>query len=525
MMRWMIGLLFFFTVSLAAQQPNVESRTVTISWEAVLNANYYEILFINDEGKEFNYKTPSAEWSGTLPYGKYNLKIRSYDSRDVPGKWGTDEVVYIKYKAISLNLPKNKSRIKSSNAQKYMVNFSWSQAGPAATYKLKIKAKNSDFQKEIEVQNTQSEQELPVANIYTWSVQPYYKDIAGEVSEESVFALLGPKLENPKFKKPENEFTDVIEWTQSDYTKQNLLKIEQKTQNGWKTVGVKKIKESKVDLSSFEGGEFKLSLMSKAPLRKSSDVVSMEHFLNPKRRDPAFVKQQILKDSIAKPTDYYFIASYLVTQINYKNFDLENNRQSQFDALGGTGRLGMGWKDQDSPWGVSGVFDLSGFNLGEKNFSFPSLEVHTTYMTKPLEIDQLNFSAGLYTRELPVLNAQDSTVYDVQTISQLGAHAGFNYWYPLTKDYGLKVHSHAYYGLPSGKAPNGESVESELSYQYGLLASYRMSKNWMGLIGYTYRLDKMKYKANQNNTSDPSLTSNTVEYGGHYLNLQLEINF
>lgn len=524
MIKYLLGLVLLVTLPVLAQE-KVESRTVTISWEAVLNANYYEILFINDEGKEFNYKTPSAQWSGTLPYGKYNLKIRSYDTRDVPGKWGTDEVVYIKYREVSLNQPKHKTKIKSSDPKKTKVQFKWSKAGPAAVYKFKISSKYSNFEKQLELQTTSTELELPAADLYTWTVQPFYKDIAGQISQESVFAVTGPQLDKPVFKKPENEFTDVIEWTQSEFTNRNYLKIEQKTATGWKTVDVKKTKDQKIDLSQYEGGDFKISLMSRAPLRKSSEIASLEHYLNPKRRDPAFVKQQILKDSISKPTDYYFIASYLVTQINYQNFDLENNRQSQFDALGGTGRLGAGWKDQDSPWGISGILDLSGFNLGEKNFSFPSIELHTTYMIKPFEVDQLNFSAGLYSRELPVLNAQDATVYDVETVSQLGLHAGVNYWYPLTKDYGLKVHTQGYFGLPSGKAPNGEALESEISYQYGLLASYRMSKNWMGLIGYTYRLDKMKYRATENNTSNPSLTSNTVEYGGHYLNLQLEINF
>lgn len=524
MSKFIIFFLFIFSLYARAQTTG-ESRTVTLSWEPVQNANYYEILFINEDAKEFRYKTPSAEWKGTLSYGKYNLKIRSYDSRDVPGKWGTDEVVYIKYKAVGLNLPRHKSKIKSSQDELQKINFSWSEAGPSAKYKLIISSKDNNFNKELELNSTSTEVELPVADIYSWTVQAFYKDIAGIVSSKSIFAIYGPQLNQPSFKTPENQFSEELEWTQSKYTKKNIIKIEQKVNNSWKTLQVKSLTDNKIDLSSIEGGDIKLSLISKAPLRKSSNTVSINHYLSPKRRDPAFVKREVLKDSILKPTSYYFIASYLVTQINYKNLDLENNRQSQFDALGGTGRVGAGWKDKDSSWGVFGILDMSGFNLGDKNFSFPSLEVHTTYMLRPFELDQLTFSTGVYNRELPMLNSQNTTVYDVESVSQLGVHAGTSYWYPITAYYGLKLHTQVYYGLPSGEAPNGETMESELSYQYGLLASYRFSKNWMAFFGYTYRLDKMKYKALENNTSATNLTSNTIEYGGHYLNLQLEINF
>lgn len=526
MIRWLLCTLLIITSPLFAQEITpAESRTVTISWEEVLNANYYEILFTNENNKEFNYKTSSAEWSGELEYGKYNLKIRSYDSRDVPGKWSTNETVFIKYKSVKLELPTNKKKINSKNEDLQKVKLKWSTAGPSAIYKLKVKSKYSKADKELEIKSTETELELPVADIYTWTVQPYYNDIAGQLSEESSFAITGPKLSKPIFKTPESQFTDTIEWKQSKFTKLNYVKIEHKRKSGWKTVSVKKISDNKISLDKFNGGNFRLSLMSKSPLRKSSDVVKLEHYLNPKRRDPAFVKKEILKDSISKPTDYYFIASYLVTQINYANFILEDNNASSFDALGGTGRLGFGWKDKDSPWGVFGILDLSGFNLGQDNYSFPSIELHTTYMIKPLEVDQLNFSAGIYNRQLPLLNSNTDGSYSVDSISQFGIHTGMDYWYPLTSDIGVKVHSQIYYGLPSGEVPNRGTLEAELSYQYGLLGSYRLSKNWMGFVGYTYRLDKIKYKANENNTANTSLTSSTVEYGGHYLNLQLEVNF
>jgi hypothetical protein len=102
------------------------------------------------------------------------------------------------------------------------------------------------------------------------------------------------------------------------------------------------------------------------------------------------------------------------------------------------------------------------------------------------------------------------------------------YWLPLNDRFGLQANARGYYTL-TGSTSSGEKALSSLSYQYGLLGSYRLNKCWMGYAGYAFRHDEAIVNS-VSKTSDPSSYANagdkdTISIDGHYLNLILEFSF
>ena len=111
-------------------------------------------------------------------------------------------------------------------------------------------------------------------------------------------------------------------------------------------------------------------------------------------------------------------------------------------------------------------------------------------------------------------------------IREIGPHAGFTYWIPLNDRYGLQTNARVYYSV-LGSSETGEKLEGSMSYQFGLMGTYRISKSWMGYAGYAYRKDEALFKAEpgQNGSFARDGDTNSVDIQGHYLNILLEFSF
>jgi hypothetical protein len=242
--------------------------------------------------------------------------------------------------------------------------------------------------------------------------------------------------------------------------------------------------------------------------------------------DQASFDRAILRDSITRNTNFYAIASYLITDINYKGANYDNNASGSFSALGGTGRLGLGYQAPDSDWGGFGIADLSGFIIKGQNFKFASVEGH---LTRRLEFGQsglLLFGTGLFFKELPIVLGTGMGDYvGTGKVSEIGPHAGIVYWVPVSDHYGVQLNARVYYGL-MGSSSTGGKTQGSLSYQLGALGSYRINADWMGYAGYAYRLDQANFSTKPGSQSYATGGQiNTISISGHYLNLILEYGF
>jgi hypothetical protein len=241
-------------------------------------------------------------------------------------------------------------------------------------------------------------------------------------------------------------------------------------------------------------------------------------------RDPAALETAILRDSMVKPTNFYAIASYLYTSINYSAVSREENNRSTFSASGGTGRIGFGYQEPEANWGGFAIVDLSGFTIGGQTFTSSSVEVHAT---RKLEFGQgglLLFGTGLFSKELPGVKGNQLDGFGgLGKLRTFGPHAGFTYWQPLSQRFGAQVNARVYQ-TAFGSSYNGGTVQFSTSYQYGLLGTYRLSPAWMGYAGYAYRADSALFKATKSSYASEGKTD-SIALQGHYLNLLLEFSF
>jgi len=511
-------------------------RNVEIEWEVVDAATLYEVQVTRREDKKkkpMRFKVKTPKWSATIKPGLYDMQIRSYDDRGVPGDWSPASELLVKLPAVIAQNPNAGQVIQAKDESAQKLTFKWLPVPGARKYKIKANAVNGLWSSEKEVEGTTWPVNAPVGQVIHWQVTALdEKNDDGESWESpQIFELRGPPLRKPSIEAPISAYLREIKWAAPSHAKHysyDLKYFNAKTKK-WEAV------ESKPEHSnnilpldtSRPTGKYRLQVQAHGEHRAPSALVKLDFDMMGNFRDPASLDNAILRESITKPTHFYTIASYLITQVQYEAHDYDQKARSTFDALGGTGRLGGGYQDPESKWGGFGIVDLSGFTIEGQNFQFASVEAH---LTRKLEFGQgglLLFASGLFSKELPVvLGSKEDGFRGVGKVRSLGPHAGFTYWMPLSSRFGMQLNARAYYTL-LGSAPNGGALQQALSYQYGLLGSYRLNKAWMGYAGYANRTDNAAYESNP---SDPMSFArpgqvNDVLLQGHYLNLILEYSF
>jgi hypothetical protein len=188
---------------------------------------------------------------------------------------------------------------------------------------------------------------------------------------------------------------------------------------------------------------------------------------------------------------------------------------------GGTGRLGFGYLAEESPYGFLGILDYSGFVISQKAYQYPSAEAHGVIRWVSGDLGEIRLSAGAYYKELPEIMGQSIADFKVSQIKAMGLHAGGEYWYSLTSKLGIQMNGRVYYPL-AGSGPNGKSIVTSPSLQYGFLGSLKLNKQATGLLGYAYRLDNIKYKVSSDSAISQGHTTKESSVQGHYFNLYLE---
>ena len=122
------------------------------------------------------------------------------------------------------------------------------------------------------------------------------------------------------------------------------------------------------------------------------------------------------------------------------------------------------------------------------------------------------------------------TADKVQNVTSAGPHAGFQLWHPFTYKFGLQLNGQVLSSMFKIDTPNGQEIVPTISYQAGLLGSYKIKDTMTGFAGYAYRVDQVAYKAKpydggtEQNFAQPG-DINEAKYTGHYVNLYLEWGF
>lgn len=531
--------LFILTVLLVgffnpAEAQDRVRRNVEVEWESNDNASGYEIQVTRKDDvskKPLVFKTKTPQWSATIKPGLYKMQVRALDDRGVPGSWSDPAELLVKLPAVFPIKPESKKILSAKEEVKEEVSFQWAEVPGASKYIFKAVSIDGAWSHEKELTETSLSTEVPVASAVQWEVVAF--DAKGEEGDKwktpEAFELHGPELASPAIQKPISEFIREINWSVSPYAtsyRYDLQYYNRKIKK-WELI------ESKTDLterviaidSSRPTGTYRLEVQAQTDKRAASQRAKLDFKMRGGFRTPASLDNAILRDSITKPTNYYFIASYFTTQVQYQFSNYDKNSNVSFDALGAVGRVGLGYQNPRSSWGTFGIADVSAFIIGGETFNFTSFELHATRSLRVSGAGKFLLGTGLYMRELPMVEGTNTTGFNgAGKVSSIGPHIGFTYWVPMTDSYGVQLNGRGYYSL-KGSTPAGDLAPS-LSYQMGILGSYRLTSAWMGFLGYAYRMDSVNYETMNSSLSfaQPG-QENELTFKGHFLNLLFEYSF
>jgi hypothetical protein len=509
-------------------------RNLELQWEQVEGATLYEIELQRkdqDKSKPMRIKTKEPQWTAGIKAGNYTMRMRSYDRRGVPGEWSPLADLKVRLPFVEPTAPKSNERVVAQDRDEQKVRLAWQAVPGAEKYHVSIQSTSSAWKKEEEVSDTSLRLALPVAESFAWTVVAI--DPKGEAGEVPVaaasFQLDGPQLKRPSLDRPASKYVSELHW--SEVSKSDSYSVEVSYKNPqshkWEVVDRKAdLKSSTLNWDiSRPSGVYRLKVQAHGAHRDPSSVATMTFTTRGGFGDREVMQREALRDSFNKPTLFYAIASYMVTTVHYAAANHDTDTAPAFAATGGTGRVGLGYQDPESNWGGFAIGDMSGFNFAGSTYKFASAEGHLTHKLEFGQSGLLLIGAGLFYKQLPILTGSpQSGLSNVGQVSEIGPHLGFTYWIPFTQRIGLQANARVYYALLGGAA-NAESIEPSLSYQYGLLGSYRLSSAWMGYAGFAYRHDEANYKSNPSADEISVPGNNSISINGTYLNLMLEFSF
>lgn len=504
---------------------------VEFAWERVPDAKGYEVEFVNTSRSDSKQKmkTKKSFWSGGLVTGIYKMRIRSLDHRAVPGAWSEATELMVLPPDPQVIAPKR--RVVSQQTEKSPIKFQWKAREGVSSYLLKINSQSSDFKYEKVVNSTSIEVELPIAQRYSWQVYSQVQGVADKLLSAKINqTLVIGRAQTPEIHAPTNEFIEGIEWKKNPNANKYTYLLYKKEEKGWRKVGKGRTKKQKIKISRrLPGGKYKLRLAATGKYRKRSVPAQVE-FDMAAERGPAAVKRARLQEAVIRPSLLNATGSYVITNLSYAAANPEAATSNNFNALGGSGRVGLGYTPKGTNWGAMGFSEFSGFTIEGQVFTYFGLELHGTYR-KNFGSHVMRTTGGLFIKELPetLSSFEDETQFDLQKIRFAGPHIGVDYSIPFSEKLGVQFNTRLYYSLLSMGTPNGEPVQGTLSYQLSLLGSYRINRKLTALIGYALKKDAVKYGAVASVNSDTSFADegdiNSVDLSGNYLHLMLEWGF
>ena len=536
-----LTIAFFFTIGWTNPSLSDSSkRKVSLELEAVDGATQYEIeLTSKRNNKRQNFKMKDPLWKASVRPGEYSLRMRAYDKRKVPGPWSESLPFLVKLPNAQLLSPIDLASVKADDDKSYSVEMKWAPVPDAKKYILKVTDLDSKEEFKDSFSSSEGSLRLPVAKKYSWSVTSVDKNgNESEPNEEPFqFTLIGAPIKTPEITPPEDIWVQQIRWSTPEYARNFSYLLQKKSSSGgWEKILVKTAEpSSELPFSiDYPGGLYRLGVKAEGELRAPSKMSVIEFEVFSGDRSPAAVEESKLRYSLEKPTPWYFIASYLITQITYSGSNPEagSGRRIVYNATGGTGRLGLGYIHPKKNAGFLGLMDLSGFTVDGANVTYPSLELH--YVKKyNWGRNLFRPSAGLFYKELVETFDKPSSFitgqFEQRSVSYHGPHIGFDLWRPFTAKLGLQANLRLYSNALGGDTPSGKDIDPEISYQIGLMGSYKLNKNITGFAGWARRIDRVSYESKLPGEA-PFINSNPgdrqqIEISGDYLNFLLEWAF
>ena len=412
---------------LLAFQPS-QARDVRLEWGEVEGASAYDIEIRSLQNKKvISFKTKTTFFNRELPYGKYELRLRSRDERSVPGSWSpyTNFDVKPAPPVITEPLANTKYNPKSSEEDEVEVQFKWQALPNVKEYKFGIYDSEQNEITESETEELSTTYSLDIKKDYIFKVYAVTSgDIEGEVSEVA-FSVFGGKLNKPEIKYSWIT-ANYIKWDGDEKTE--LFEFESPTTAKTKKkkwLGAKKLKN----------GVYTLKLRSSANKYTPSDWLEQK-FRIQNRRIYSYFDQQGKEHLIQK--DRHKIRAGLAFGIVDQRFDqIDENSSIEYSGEIATG-LNIQYNFQiKEQWGLQA--DLIG----------QSIEINNAAGTTPIQVENSRLRVmGTYKwAEFGLFSHSFTEVYDFDSLGDLDSRKIQSQGIVLGANWGKKLNEKISYDL------------------------------------------------------------------------------
>ena len=214
-----LTILFFLFSSGSRTYAAIVDRELEIELDPVEGAKGYEIKITpvqGTPGEIITEKMAAPEIKRRLPLGHWSIAIRSFDRRNVPGKWKDLGTVDILFTAPKLIAPEPNKIINKVKTEGQDITFRWDTFNPAAAFEIEIAKIDGEIIKKETIQGSEFSTKLPPGS-YRWTLKSILPDgvsLDGKDPDPSLFQLLGNKLADPAIQKPKTIPPESITWSE-----------------------------------------------------------------------------------------------------------------------------------------------------------------------------------------------------------------------------------------------------------------------------------------------------------------------
>lgn len=505
-------------------------RVVSLEWEKDLDAVSYEIE-IGARGTDRVMLSirdlRESEWSGRLKPGRYWMKVRGVDDREIAGSWSEPVQFEVKLAEVELVAPKADENFETKDeadkpASMKSVDFKWLSVDGATAYNFVL---TDDHKKTVHSARTsETKLTLPVkpAMKYAWTVQAVDEEgnLGKTTGDAKSFTVLGGAPEKSYFEKPETPFVRALELKlpQSAEFARVVVRRYDEQQGAWVTVLEGKSRKPTLNFrQNWPGGRYQVTARSEAKYRAPASVSEVDFDVAEGDRGVEAENRATIRTAIEPTENWTVSTSYVFSSVAYDAQLTEDNSQSRFSALSSGLSVGAGKFKSNSPWGFQGALDIMGLKIENQTHFNLGLEGGGAYKFAPNYRSDLRVKAGLALKTFA--QVEEVSTSKVGTLVTLGPSLAGEYWYSLTPKLALQgslgVRMNAV-----GSSASGAGLDPSFSYQAGLLAGWKFNPKTAAMIGYSFSQENFGFKG-RNEALDVE-GENSIGITGHYLKLLFE---
>jgi hypothetical protein len=275
-MRFFLIIMFLFPSLLLAAE-----RRIDLNWDPIEGAKSYEIeLFELTKDGEINlgiFSSSGSLWGKDVKPGRYKVRLRALDRRDVPGEWSEPIPVEVKFEKVQTLRP-----YEAENVSEEEVVFQWNKISGARKYQIIIMDSEKKVVTNEVILKTEWRRRLGRLGNYNWTVLALRDDEAAskvdEVSEGQwkILTRVGGQLEAPEVElKVGPEIIGF--WDKVEHAVEYELSLYPPEESSLKPVRqILKKNEFRLKPSQLAPGITTVYITAKAPLYKDSKRATLK---------------------------------------------------------------------------------------------------------------------------------------------------------------------------------------------------------------------------------------------------------